>query len=461
LREALDRLRGRLSQIYEKGSGGLLKDPWLAREDYIRVILDRSHENIESFMDAHLIGEKEQWRIVRALKLLEMQRHAMLMYTSCGWFFDDISGIETVQILQYAARAIQLSEELDGAGLEGDFLSILKKAPGNTEDYKTGEEVYKQIVRPSVLDHKRVAIHYAVSLLFKQYENEGRVYSYGAQKEFYDYAESGKKKLTSGTLTITSEVTKESSRVNFIVLHFGDHNIIGKARYSGDGSGFREEAKNVKEAFLGGDIPRVMKLMDEYFPEESYSLWHLFKNEQKKVLVQLFGEVSRETEKIFREIFTKHSSMIQAADRIKLPLPAPLLSVAEYIMDMDMRRILTQGEVDIGKLKEMAFEVNRLSLNVDKAKLGLTVSEKAASLLEEFRKSADKKELLSSICGILETAGMLGLGTNLWKAQNLYFAVGRENFKNISEKAKAGDKNAEDWISEFRCLGEHLGVKID
>ncbi|MCG8429658.1 MAG: DUF3536 domain-containing protein, partial [Candidatus Omnitrophica bacterium] len=131
LRAALGWLREELERIFEEQSAGLLRGPWQARDAYIEVILDRSDETVERFLETHAAGGLTQEQKTRALKLLEMQRHAMLMYTSCGWFFDEISGIETVQIMQYAARAIQLAREVAGVVLEDTFESLLERAPSN------------------------------------------------------------------------------------------------------------------------------------------------------------------------------------------------------------------------------------------------------------------------------------------------------------------------------------------
>ena len=106
LRDALDWLRDELARAYEEKASHYLHDPWAARNDYIDVILDRDRGTVDEFFTKHgrrvLAGDER----TEALKLLESQRHALLMYTSCGWFFDEISGIETVQIIQYAGRII-------------------------------------------------------------------------------------------------------------------------------------------------------------------------------------------------------------------------------------------------------------------------------------------------------------------------------------------------------------------
>lgn len=133
LREALDWLRDELAAGYERKGREYFKDPWQARDDYIDMLLDRSRENTESFLAGHAAGEFGEEEKVAVLKLLEMQRHAMLMYTSCGWFFDELSGLETVQVIQYAGRALQLAEEVLGDKLKSGFL---ERIGGGKEQYR-------------------------------------------------------------------------------------------------------------------------------------------------------------------------------------------------------------------------------------------------------------------------------------------------------------------------------------
>ena len=129
LRTAFDWLRDALAPLYQVHSTPLLKDPWKARDAYIEVILDRSEQSLASFFATHATHPLDDGERVRALKLLEMQRHAMLMYTSCGWFFDDLSGLETVQVIHYVAgRAVRLAQESTGNDLEVEFLEHLKSA---------------------------------------------------------------------------------------------------------------------------------------------------------------------------------------------------------------------------------------------------------------------------------------------------------------------------------------------
>src|SRR5262249_4271648 len=141
-----------------------LKDPWAARNDYIDVILDRSPESLENFAARHFrrksLGRADR---VSVWKLLELQRHAMLMYTSCGWFFDELSGIETVQVIQYASRVVQLAEELFGEAIEQRFLEKLALAKSNIPEHKDGANIYLKFVKPAMVDLLKLGAHYAIS----------------------------------------------------------------------------------------------------------------------------------------------------------------------------------------------------------------------------------------------------------------------------------------------------------
>ncbi|HAZ08608.1 MAG TPA: glycoside hydrolase [Elusimicrobia bacterium] len=166
LREALERLRGLLAALYEEQARGLVPDPWAARDAYGAVVLDRGEETIQRFLSAHVPGIKDEASRVRALKLLELQRHSLMMFTSCGWFFDELSRLEPVQVLLYAARALELARDL-GTELEKGFVSDLALAPSNDAALQDGAGVWERRVKPQVVTRDHVAAHYAAALLFE------------------------------------------------------------------------------------------------------------------------------------------------------------------------------------------------------------------------------------------------------------------------------------------------------
>ena len=149
LREALDWLRDEVAPKYEQKLGELLKDPWTPRNEYIAVVFDRSPDCRQGFLQAYSRCKLTLPEQVNVWKLLELQRHAMLMYTSCGWFFNDISGIEPIQILKYAARVIDLMYQLDLPSPRERFLEILAEAKSNRPEKGNGAEIYQQLVEPA------------------------------------------------------------------------------------------------------------------------------------------------------------------------------------------------------------------------------------------------------------------------------------------------------------------------
>ena len=148
LREALDWLQGRVNSIFVEVSKGLIENPWEMRNRYIDICINRCDRD-SFFSEQSRLEEPEK---IVVLKLLELQRHAMLMYTSCGWFFNDISGIETEQILLYAGKAIQLAEELSGDALEPRFLELLEPAESNIPEKGNGSQVYKNVIEKARMD---------------------------------------------------------------------------------------------------------------------------------------------------------------------------------------------------------------------------------------------------------------------------------------------------------------------
>jgi alpha-amylase/alpha-mannosidase (GH57 family) len=152
LREALEWLQTKTDCIFENIGKALLKDPWEARNRYIDICINRYDR--ERFLAEQSLYELNESETVVVLKILEMQRNAMLMYTSCGWFFNDISGIETGQILLYAGKAIQLADEISGEILEPQFLKILENAESNIPEEGNGALVYKNVIKEARLENQ-------------------------------------------------------------------------------------------------------------------------------------------------------------------------------------------------------------------------------------------------------------------------------------------------------------------
>ncbi|MEX2753695.1 MAG: DUF3536 domain-containing protein [Candidatus Freyarchaeota archaeon] len=458
LREAMDWLSERVNLIYEKEMAQYIQDPWKARDDYIEVILNRSVENVERFLSKHNKRQLSREEKVRVLKLLEMQRNALLMYTSCGWFFDEISGIESTQVMRYAALAMQLAKELCGEDLEPDYLKILEKAPSNIPEYQNGARVYHLLVRPSITDLLRVGAHYAMSSIFGDYKETQKIYCYTAKNEAYESLEAENKKFAVGRVRLRSDITWEESVVSFAVLHFGDQNLIVGVREFMDGKSFSQMSKETKKAFLKGDFSKVAELINKYFEKQVYSLSQLFRDEQIRILSRILEPTQKKIEDLFLQIYKNNYPIIQTLNGMGISLPQTLATVIELTLNNALRKSLEDEDSNIEELQKLVLEMKKRSIEPDKTDIGFVASQKINKLMERLAQAPQDSSLLEIIVKTLNILSVFHLELNLWKAQNIYFSVGKKLCGPMQKKAET-DPNAKNWLDHFNELGEFLGVK--
>ncbi|MEM3586053.1 MAG: DUF3536 domain-containing protein [Candidatus Jordarchaeaceae archaeon] len=459
LREAMDWLRDNLALIFEREISAYVQDSWQARNDYVRVILDRSVQNVERFFSDHAVKKLSKEEKTKILKLLEMQRHAMLMYSSDGWFFDEISGIEAIQIMQHAARAIQLAREVSGIDLEPDYLKILERAQSNISEYKNGANLYSRFVKPNVIDLLRVGAHYAVSSLFKEYPETIKIYCYTANSKTYEREKVENRKLAIGRAVIRSDITWEESIVSFAVVHLGHHNIFGGVYDQMKDYTFSKMSKNVKKAFQKGNIAELILSIDAYFETHSYSLWHLFKDEQRKILKEILEPTQREVEDIFRKIYKDNYPLMQTLRAIGIHPPTALSTVIEFILNTDIRRLLESEKTDLEQLKRLVEEMKEWSVEPDKTILEFAAKQKINKLMEKLAENPEDLSLLETIDNILKILSMLPLELDLWKAQNIYFSIIKKLCIVRPKAAESMDFKAKKLIEHFNSLEEFLKVK--
>ncbi|MFQ5787732.1 MAG: DUF3536 domain-containing protein, partial [Thermodesulfobacteriota bacterium] len=371
LREAMDWLREETIPIYRSESSEYFEDPWNVRNEYVEAILDRSRKNVEAFLKKHAIKKLSKEEKIRALKLLEMQRNAMLMYTSCGWFFDDISGIETVQIMQYAQRTIQYVEDLQGLSLNPEYLKLLKKALCNK--FKNILEVYSMFVEPARSDLLRVGTHYCISSIFEEYPEETKIFCYTANSEKYETIEAGKLRLATGKAKITSEITLEEKTICFVVLYLGNHNINGGAKDFRGERNFAIMQNEIKEAFEKG-ITETIRSMDKHFSGNIYSIWRLFKDEQRKILDQLFGLTYDDITASYRQIYENNYSIMNTFHGLHIKLPKPFFVATEYILNTDIKEIFKEETLDIENLEKLISEAEKWNIKIDTTTLSYVAS---------------------------------------------------------------------------------------
>ncbi|MBS1258809.1 MAG: hypothetical protein MAG551_01872 [Candidatus Scalindua arabica] len=459
LREAMDWLRDEAIPIYKSEASEYFKDPWNVRNEYIEVILDRSFKNVESFLRKHAINKLSKKEKIRALKLLEMQRNALLMYTSCGWFFDEIAGIEAKQIMQYALRVIQFAEELQDVSIDSEYIKYLEKAPSNT--FENAAKVYESFVKPTRSDLLRVGAHYSISSIFEKCpEEEIKTFHYTAKSALCGKVKAGRLTLTVGKVNITSGITWDAKTIVFAVLHLGDHNINGGVKeFKGDKE-FLDMQNGIKQAFEKGDVPAMVRLMDKHFENNIYSIWHLFKDEQRKVLNLILKSRYEDVETSYRNIYEDNYAIMNYFHSLHIPIPRPFSAAAEYVLNTDMKRIFEKEDLEIENLKKLIDETRRWPVKIDTTTIEFVASSWLNLLMERLYQQPEDIRLFEKIDKTLEVLKPLSLSLDLWKAQNNYFLVGKDFYNIMKEKAEKGDKSAKRWVESFLKLGYYLNIKV-
>src|SRR5579864_9735405 len=388
LRAALDLLRDKLTPIFESRLKEYVRDPWTARDDYIRVILDRSEETRKAFFTDHAFRPLEPHEQVTALRLLEMQRHALLMYTSCGWFFDELSGIESVQVIHYAGRALQLAGDLfSDPGLEPAFLSRLAQAKSNLPEHGDGARIYEKFVKPAIVDIPRLAAHYAIRSVFEEYGDSARIYSYTAERSAYRRAEAGKLRLVTGRAKFTSRITSESATFGFGVLHLGDHNVSAGIQAGNDNPDFERIAEKLHVAFSHADTEELIGLLHQDFGPNLYSLKSLFRDDQKKILDIILQANLEESEATMLRQYEQEAPLMRFLLDLHVEQPKLFRILGEFALNRQLRDALSDEHIARERIEALLREASEMGIPLDTATLEFVVRRQTEMRARDFWKN--------------------------------------------------------------------------
>jgi hypothetical protein len=454
----MDWLGGKAEGIFESGLGPYTPDPWAARDDYIRVVLDRSPASVESFFARHIERRLSPQDKIKVLKLLEMERHAMLIFTSDGWFFDDISNVETVQVIQYAARVMQLARDIAGVDLEPEYVGFLEEAKSNVPRHGNGAVVFETLVRPAVVDFLRLGAHFAVSSLFETDTRAVGTGHYTADADVCEKKESGQRTLALGKFRLRSNITWEERTVDYAVLHLGDQNITAGVREHDGEAAYLAMCRTIGEAFAKSDMTSVLRQIDQHFGAHSYTLWNLFTEQKRKVLFRILEGNLRDLEADFRQIFETNYAIMRAMREMQIPLPEALSAPAEFVLNTDLRRLIEGPDVDLERLRKLAQEYATWDFKPDGEALSYVVGKRIGTLMAIWAEKPEDTAGLKRVEEVLAIMKQLDVGLDLWQSQNIYFSTGKALGGKAAAKESGGQKAAAEWLRAFKSVGELLRV---
>jgi alpha-amylase/alpha-mannosidase (GH57 family) len=491
LRESLDWLRDTLAPFVHALGNALLTDADAARNDYIRVVLARStdhaKESVERFFAAHATRQLSSQEQEQALQLMELERHAQLMYTSCGWFFDEISGIETVQIIAYACRVIELATllfgaqlvtgplaafqlksqdrpynhalpptglsgtavpitalpttalpvtaqsdfSLSGITLEDAFVGRLSQAKSNVPELEDGGNIYARLIQPLRVGLEQVAAHYAISSVFSgsSLHDAGaathQLYCYTVENLDRRTHHYGAGQVTLGRVRIQAMLTGSTGTFAYAVLHFGDQNLTAAVKQfsESDAPALTWLKSAIEKAVVAADLPEVVRLIDGYFGESAYSLVSLFTDEQRRILQRILQPTLDEVEFSMTAIHREHASLLQFLSRAGLPKPGALNFAAQIAVNSGLRRALEQEPIDSERILEL-LEIARAEVVIlETDRLGLLADQRMKHAMVNLQHEPADNSALTYALSLARTLHALPFGLNLWQAQNLWYEL--------------------------------------
>jgi alpha-amylase/alpha-mannosidase (GH57 family) len=512
LRDALDFLRDSTAPLAEKLAEGLLKDLWAARDGYIQVVLDRSNESIDRFLHAHATHALSPEERTLVLELMELERHTQLMYTSCGWFFDEISGIETVQIIAYAGRVLQLAGKLFGeeaAALEPGFLRILAQAKPNVSEFKTGAEIYTRYINGMKIGLEQVGAHYAISSIFRSYPEDGELFCFSLHRDTHEVFTSGRGKVALGRASVRSRITEEAEEICYAVLHLGDQNLSAAVRRytSSDADAFVTFSAEVRAAIRKANLPEVIRLIDRFFarslspaidrrapvresahisldpaaaeepgkipssPGESalasaenpappivYSLTSLFADEQHRILNTILNQTVGEMEDSLRKIYEDHASLLHFLTESGMNPPPALAIAASFAINASLRRALEAEEFDSALVADLLARGNNDHVTLDTHILAFAAGQRMKRALVKLEAAAAEQHpeaSLNALHAALEIAQAIRsmpFEVTIWQAQNIW--------NDLLQRSDSTYWSPE-WKSGFRELGEAMNIAVE
>jgi alpha-amylase/alpha-mannosidase (GH57 family) len=475
LRAALDWLHDELDERFESLGAEVFQDPWAARDDYHEVVLHRA-DNLDTFLERHAVGEPDDAERRTALSLLEMQRYALLMYTSCGWFFEELSRPEGTQVLMYAARAMQLARELETVSghaaedLEGPFLRLLAEAESNEPGFGDGRGIYEQLVRPVIAELEQVGAHVAISSLSWSYENEERIGAYEVVRDDYELREAGRAKMAYGRLTVRSVITEASTAIEFGVLHLGDHNFLCGVRQRGDDDAYDTLRTELDHHFEVADWPGLIRAIDEHLGEQRYTLRDLFRDEQRRILDGVLATAIEEAEATYRMMYRSRAPLMRYLAELRTSVPASLRTAAEVVINAELRDALDSTNLDPHHIASLLEEAERLDLTLDTVglehtfrgsveRLSRRIADQMAERDDLFASfDEDNEAALQRVTTMIEVAATLPFEADLAVAQDVLWRMLRDHRTELVRRAAAGDEAAATWDEALVQVAEWLSV---
>ncbi len=467
LREAVSFLEDRIGKLYEKEIQGLLKDPWAARDGYIEVILDRTAETVGRFFEKQAARALSPEEKIRGVKLLEITRYALLTETSCGWFFNDISGIETVQILRYALRALELAAEFGGAELEREFVEKLGQAKSNRPDFVDGRGVWEKLVKPARFSPERIVAHYAFRKLFELDVSKDNFYHHRIEEGETEGETMDGMVLRMGSLKVTHRFIPEVQEFIYAIFHDGASNIQCFVKRSQDRKEFPQWVLGPLTHLRRKQGGAVRESLKRSFNEGPFGLRDLLPEERERILWVLSQRMREDLYETALRFYSENREGMVVFQESESSLPEEFRIITEWMMGQRLFEIV--GKLDaktpyceiLSQGRALLEETRTRGLKIYPQPAIDFLSQRLNGWIEKLFHEPDPL-LVQRIEEVLELAKELHIRIHDRIAQDLFFVFAQTVLRDWIEAYRQGkaDEAKLKTIQAIIRLGGSLGFNM-
>jgi hypothetical protein len=380
LRDALEWLSEEATRLFTENGHDFFVDPWEARDLYIERLLEPSRPlgSLLKKVRARRLTPKDQ---VRAMSLLEIQRFSMLMFTSCGWFFNDLAGIETIQVLKYAGR---LFDEVKSIGLpvqERPFLERLAQAESNDRTEGNGAEIYSRYVVPCRVSPPQVAASIALTRLAGVSPDEGDEAGFRFTLSSYTDRKEGRFRVGTGRIRLEAAFTDRAYDFATAAIFIGGADFYGFVRpFPGD-EPFARTVERLDAHFVAASMPSIFRFLDREFGPEAYGLEHLATDTRTDLFNRVFSDLLDTLARQYTRIYDDNRRVLEMLRRGGFEMPALLRLAAEFALGRRFEQAVLRND---GSLDPADYE-EAISLLREAQKNGVTIArEKVRSHFEKM-----------------------------------------------------------------------------
>jgi len=353
--------------------------------------------------------------------LLELERMKMYSQTSCGWFFSDISGIETVQILLYASRCISIYREITGINLEQKFKDILRKAPGNRVEFPNGEVVYEKLVLPQTYDRDKILA--TASLLAKANEDSFKIGAIEVKCSTFYFPSIGEYSLQSGKVQAEDTRVKRSFSSFFINLKLKD-----LSRYSflidTNNEGMRRINERLLQMTLGPcREEEALECIKSLKPHSIITLKDLPTDYRERILEQDILKLKEKLQDIATDIYRRNKDISKTLKKADIEIPPIIRASTDMFFEMVLNEALTSlasqpiSSNYVQLVLSVMDEAASMGAKPDISSLISTIEKRYIELMDLYIKDG-KESLLKEIGDILKITQKIKFALNIWSMQN-------------------------------------------